>query len=116
MRYLSIYKSAELGVPPTQAKMEAMGALIEKLSKSGHLLSTEGCLPSALGLRVRKAGQKVTVTDGPFTEAKEVVGGFALLQADSREEIIALTREFLEVAGDGECEVRRVYEAAAHEP
>ena len=113
MRYLSIYKAAETGTPPTQQEMEAMGALIEKFAKSGHLLSTEGCLPSARGLRVRKNAGNVTVTDGPFTEAKEVVGGFAILRASSREEIIALTKEFLAVAGDGECEVRELYEAPA---
>jgi hypothetical protein len=65
-------------------------------------------------MRVRKEGSKVTVKDGPFTEAKEVVGGFALLQADSREEILALTKEFLDVVGEGECEVRQLYEVPAH--
>ena len=113
MRYLSIYKAAETGVPPTQEHMDAMGALIEKFARSGHLISTEGCLPSARGLRVRRDSGKVTVTDGPFTEAKEVVGGFALLRASSRDEIIALTEEFLAVVGDGECEIRELYEAPA---
>jgi hypothetical protein len=113
MRYLSIFKSRETGAPPTPEHIAKMTALIEKFSRSGHLLSTEGCLPSALGMRVRKDGSKVTVKDGPFTESKEVVGGFALLQADSKEEMIALTREFLDVAGDGECEVRQLYEGPA---
>ena len=114
MRYLSIYKSVETGTPPTPEHIAQMNALIEKFSRSGHLLSTEGCLPSSLGMRVRKEGSKVTVKDGPFTEAKEVVGGFALLQADSREEILALTKEFLDVVGEGECEVRQLYEVPAH--
>ena len=113
MRYLSIYRSAETGRPPTQEHIAAMGALIEKFSKSGNLISTEGCLPSKLGFRVRKDGDKVTVTDGPFTEAKEVVGGFALMQANSKEEMIALTQEFLSVANDGECEVRVLWEDPA---
>lgn len=90
-----------------------MQALIEKFARSGHLLSTEGCLPSALGVRVRRDDDKVLVTDGPFSESKEVVGGFALLQADSKEEAIALAREFLSVAGNGECEIRQLYEAPA---
>lgn len=111
MRYLSIYRSPETGTPPSPEHMAAMGALIEKFMKSGHLLGTEGCLPSALGFKVRREGKKVTVKDGPFTEAKEVVGGFALLRADSREEILALTHEFLEVVGEGECEVRQLYDA-----
>jgi hypothetical protein len=113
MRFLSIYRSVETGVPPTAAEMARMGELIEKFSKSGQLVSTEGCLPSALGFRVRRDGAQVTVTDGPFTEAKEVIGGFAILQADSREEAIALAEEFLGVAGGGECEVRQLYEAPA---
>ena len=113
MRYLSIYRSAETGTPPSPEHMAAMGALIEKFSKSGNLISTEGCLPSKLGFRVGKAGDKVTVTDGPFTEAKEVVGGFALLQADTKDEMIALTKEFLSVANDGECEVRLLWEEPA---
>ncbi|HEU4699282.1 MAG TPA: YciI family protein [Gemmatimonadales bacterium] len=113
MRYLSIFKAVERATPPTQEEMEAMGRLIEEFSAKGVLLATEGCLPSALGFRVRRDGGTVTVTDGPFTEAKEVLGGFAILAAASKEEALALTRRFLEVAGDGECEVRQLYEAPA---
>ncbi|HEX8245645.1 MAG TPA: YciI family protein [Longimicrobium sp.] len=109
MRFLSIYKAAETGVPPTPEEMEAMGQLIEEMTRRGKLLATEGCLPSALGARVRRAGDQVTVTDGPFTESKELVAGFALLEADSKEEAIELTRRFLAVAGDGECEVRQLF-------
>lgn len=111
MRFLSIYKSAEKGVPPTQEEMDRMGKLIEHWTKAGYLLGAEGCLPSATGARIRLANGKVNVTDGPFTEAKEVIGGFALLQANSKEEAIELIREFLHVAGDGECELRQLYEA-----
>lgn len=109
MRFLSLYKSAKLeGTPPTQEEMQEMGKLIEEGMKAGWLLATEGCLPTALGARVRQANGKVTVTDGPFTEAKEIVGGFALLQAGSKEEAIELARNFLKLAGDGECEIRQV--------
>ena len=112
MRFLSIYKTAEQGIPPSQEEMAKMGKLIEDEMKAGTLLATEGCLPSALGARVRMSGGKVTVTDGPFTEAKEVVGGFALLSANSKEEAIKLVKNFLQVAGhDGECELRQIYEA-----
>jgi hypothetical protein len=111
MKFLSIYKSAERGVPPTQEEMDKMGKLIEQEMKAGTLLATEGCLPSALGARVRMSSGKVTVTDGPFTEAKEVIGGFALLQANSKAEAIEMTKRFLEVVGEGECELRQVYEA-----
>ena len=113
MRFLSIFKSVETGVPPTEAEMAAMGQLIEESMKSGELLATEGCLPSKLGARVRSTKGKVTVTDGPFTEAKEVVGGFAILQAKSKEHAIEMTKKFLKVAGDGECELRQIYEMPA---
>lgn len=88
-----------------------MGKLIEEGMKAGWLLSTEGCLPVELGAHVRMANGKLTVTDGPLTEAKEVIGGFAIMRANSKEEAIALTENFLKVAGDGECEIRQIYEA-----
>jgi hypothetical protein len=111
MRFLSIYQSVETGVFPTPEEVAKMGKLIEEQMKAGHLLAVEGCMPSATGARVRLSNGKVTVTDGPFTESKEVIGGFALLQANSKEEAIELTKQFLQVAGDGECELRQVYEA-----
>ena len=113
MRFLSIYKSAERNAPPTQKEMNKMGKLIEEGMKAGWLLGTEGCLPSATGARVRLANGNISVTDGPFTEAKELVGGFAILQANSKQEAIELTRTFLRIAGDGECELRQLYEAPA---
>jgi hypothetical protein len=70
MRFLSIYKTVERGVPPSGEEMNKMGKLIEQGMKAGWLVSTEGCLPSALGARVRLSGGKLSVTDGPFTEAK----------------------------------------------
>jgi hypothetical protein len=111
MRFLSIYKSAETGLPPTAEEMARMGKLIEDGMKAGYLLGVEGCLPSAMGARVRRTNGKLTVTDGPFTESNEVIGGFALLQAGSKEEALALVKQFLDVAGDGECEVRQIFEA-----
>ncbi len=113
MRFLSLYKSVERGVPPSQEEMAKMEKLIEEGMKSGWLLGTEGCLPSALGARVRFSNGQHTVTDGPFTEAKEVVGGFAILQANSKEEAIQLVKNFLQVVGGGECELRQLYEAPA---
>ena len=110
MKFLSIYKTAERTGPPSQEEMSKMGKLIKEGMKAGYLLGTEGCLPSALGARVRRSGGKLTVTDGPFSEAKEVVGGFALLQANSKLEAIELTKQFLQVAGDGECEIRQIFE------
>ena len=111
MRFLSIYKTVEKNVPPTTEQMAEMGKFCEEMAKAGVLLATEGCLPSAMGARVRLASGKVTVTDGPFTESKELVAGFALLQVKSKEEAIELTKRFLKLAGDGEAELRQVFEA-----
>jgi hypothetical protein len=96
--------------------MADMGKLIEEMVSSGVLLSTEGCQPSSKGARVRLSGGRFTVTDGPFTEAKELVGGFAILQAKSKEEAIELTKRFLSVAGDGESEIRQLHEASDFPP
>jgi len=111
MRFLSIYKTIESSVPPTPEEMATMGKLIERGMKAGWLLSTEGCLPSKLGARVRRSEGKVTVTDGPFTEAKELVGGFAIMQANSKDEAIELAKNFLSIVGEGECELRQLYES-----
>ena len=116
MRFLAIYRSVEKALPPSAEHMAAMGKLIEKMAKAGVLLATEGCQPSSKGARVRISGGKFTVTDGPFTETKEVIGGFALLQVNSKDEAIAWTRRFLHVAGDGESEIRELYEAPAFAP
>jgi hypothetical protein len=111
MKFLSVYKTVEVAGPPSQEEIARMGKLVEEGMKAGYLLAVEGCLPSAAGARVRLSNGKVTVTDGPFTEAKELIGGLAILQADSKERAIELARQFLHVAGDGECELRQLYEA-----
>jgi hypothetical protein len=110
MKFLSIYKSVERNAPPSQEEMAKMGKLVEEGMKAGWLLATEGCLPTALGARVRNSNGKLTVTDGPFAEAKEVVGGFAILRANSKAEAIQLARDFLQVVGEGECELRQIFE------
>ena len=111
MKFLCLYKSAKPeGTPPTQQEMDAMGKLIEESIKSGKLLASEGCLPSAFGARVRMTGGKFNVTDGPFAESKEIVGGFALINVASKQEAIDFIKVFLKVAGDGETELRQVYE------
>ena len=110
MRFLSIYKSVERATPPSQEEMAVMGKLVEDGMKAGWLVATEGCLPSSLGARVRRSTGKISVTDGPFTESTEVVGGFAIFKVNSKEEAIELARQFLKVVGEGECELRQLYE------
>jgi hypothetical protein len=110
MRFLSVFKSVERSTPPSQEEMANMGKLIGEGMTEGWLLSTEGCMPTALGARVRSSSGAVKVTDGPFTESKEMIGGFAILKADSKQHAIELLRRFLAVVGDGECELRQLYE------
>lgn len=110
MKFLSVYKTAETGLPPTQQEMATMGKLIEEGMKAGWLVAVEGCMPSVTGARVRKAGTKTIVTDGPFAETKELIGGLAILEASSKEHAIELTKYFLSHAADGECELRQLFE------
>jgi hypothetical protein len=112
MRFLCVYKQSKPeGGPPTPEEMATMGKFVEEAMRAGVLLSTEGCLPSAKGARVRLAAEKFTVTDGPFAEARELIGGFAILQVKSKEEAIEWNKRFLKVAGDGETEIRQLFEA-----
>jgi len=110
MKFLSVYKTVETALPPTQEEMTTMGKLIEEGMKAGWLVAVEGCMPSVTGARVRKAGGKTVVTDGPFVETKELIGGLAILQANSKEHAIELTKYFLSHAADGECELRQLAE------
>lgn len=111
MRFISIYTHVPTNRPPTEAEMTRMGKLIDEAMKEGWLLATEGVHFGQHGVRVHKStAGKVTVTDGPFAEAKEVIGGYALLKAESKEKVVELTRRFLEVAGQGTCEVYPLFE------
>jgi hypothetical protein len=111
MKFLGLYRpAAPEGTPPSQEHMGRMGKLIEEMTKAGVLLATEGCMPSSKGARVRYAGGKFTVTDGPFAETKELIAGFALFEVKSKEEAIEWSRRFMEVAGEGENEIRQIFE------
>jgi hypothetical protein len=111
MRFLSIYMCPERNTPPTAEEMATMGKMVEDWMKTGKLLATEGCMPSSLGARVRIDDGKYSVSDGPFAESKEVVGGFAILDAPSKEVAVGYVKEFLEVMGKGWCELRQLYDA-----
>jgi hypothetical protein len=112
MKFLCVYKpSKPEGTPPTEEEMKVMGQLIEESFRSGVLLATEGCLPSAKGARVRLSSGKFIVTDGPFPETKELIGGYAVIRAESKEQAVEFTKRFLKIAGDGETEIRQIFEA-----
>src|SRR5271165_5645862 len=102
MQFLCLYKPGKPECPPTQQEMAEMGKLIEESMKAGWLIATEGCLPSAAGARVRLSDGEFIVTDGPFAETREVVGGFAIIQAGSKQEAIERSKYFLQAAGGGE--------------
>ena|SRR5215213_2482061 len=113
MRFLGLLRAdpeSEAGTPPNPELMARMGTFIDEITRAGVLLATDGLHPSTKGARVRVADGKATVTDGPFTESKELVASYALLQVKSKAEAIEWTTRFLKVLGKGECEVRQVYE------
>ena len=114
MKYLMLIKHSEShrSQPIPQGLLDAMGEFVTEGFKSGVLKDTAGLKGTAEGLRVRSSGGKLQVTDGPFTEAKEVVGGYALVEVKSKEEALNVARQFMELhrvhwpAFEGECEVR----------
>lgn len=115
MRFLSLIRVQEnTGKQPSERMMTEMGKLMTEMKQNGKLLDTAGLAPTANSKRVRLRAGKVSVVDGPFTETKEVVGGYAMLDAKSLDEAIALTQRFAELhIADGweiDCEVRQVYE------
>ena len=107
MRYLVVFQPGKTPRPPSPELDAEMARLVDEGRKSGELVMTGGLLPASMGgARVKREDGVVSVLDGPFAEAKEVVVGYAIIEVPSREAAIASTRRFLDVAGDGECEVR----------
>ena len=116
MKFLMLIKHTESyrnqKIP--QGLMDAMGEFVAEGFKSGILKDTAGLKPTSEGFRVRSSGNRLKVTDGPFTEAKEVIGGYAMVEVTSREEAMKTAREFMELHRvhwpefEGECEVRQL--------
>jgi hypothetical protein len=120
MRFMNIVRTTEnspLG-PPPKALMDAIDKLGEEATKAGVFVETGGLMPSATGARLRLTGGKLTVTDGPFSEAKEVIGGFAVFDVKSKAEAVEWARRFMNLhtlhwpGWEGECEVRQFMEFA----
>ena len=117
MKYLTFIRHSESyrQSPPPAALMEAMGKFVEQSLKDGTLVDAGGLLPSKDGARVRLSKGKITVTDGPFTETKEVIGGWAILQTASRSEAMRKATEFMELHRkywpefEGESELRPMF-------
>jgi hypothetical protein len=104
MRFMSLWRPGK----NLNMDFDRMNKLVEDEMRSGRLVSTGGWHPDSPCTVVRSDGGKVTITDGPFSEAKEVIGGYAILEVKSKDELIAATKRFLDVAGDGVCEIREL--------
>jgi hypothetical protein len=113
MRFL-MYKLGDESVPfpsLTPEQMVEMGKVSEEATKAGVLVFNAGIAPTAMGAKVTRTGGEFTVTDGPFTEAKELVGGWGLLETRDKEEAIEWAKRFQDAAGDGEMRVRQIFGA-----
>jgi hypothetical protein len=115
MRYMMIVKARENQGPPPKALMDAISQLVQEQAGTGTMVGGGGLKPTAQGARVTLSGGQVTVIDGPFTEAKEVIGGYAQFELPSKEEAVASTIRFLELhkthwpGWEGETEIRPMY-------
>ena len=115
MRFMMIVRSAERSGRPPKELMDAIDKLGEEAVKSGTMIGSGGLAPTATGARVRLAGGKITVTDGPFTEAKEIVGGYAQFELKSKQEAVEGAVQFMELhkkywpGWEGETEVRQMF-------
>jgi hypothetical protein len=113
MKFMLMHYSTEdneAGVPPTPEEMAAVGEYMEEAMKAGIFLAGEGVGPSSQGARVSNDDGKVTVTDGPFAEAKEIIAGFAILDLKSKEEAVEHAKRFAKLVGAPRVDVRRVAE------
>ena len=115
MRFMMMVKHPEPSGPPPKELMDAMAKLTEEAVKAGTMVASGGLAPTAASTRVRLSRGQVTAIDGPFTEAKEVVGGFAILEFKSKEEALEGARAFMELhrkhwpGWEGETEIRQVF-------
>ena len=119
MRVLGLLKadaSSERGDPPSPELLERMGKFIEEVTAAGVMIASDGLQPSSKGARIKLSGGKFVVTDGPFTETKELVASYALLEVPTMAEAIRWTKRFLEVLGEGECEIRPLFDPADFGP
>jgi hypothetical protein len=89
--------------------VDKMTKLVEDETRSGRLVMTGGWDPRSPAIVVHSAGGDVTITDGPYSEAKEVIAGYAIMEVKSKDELVAATKRFLEIAGDGTCEIRELF-------
>jgi hypothetical protein len=113
MKFMLMFKTdrpPEPGVSPCKKELPEMAKLMGELMAKGVIVSTEGLMPTDTGAKVSYAGGRLTVKDGPFAEAKELVAGFAVVDVKSKAEAVELAKQFLTIAGEGTSEVVQVFE------
>ncbi len=111
MRFMMLYKPGkETDAPASPQEMTAVGQLIQEMNNAGVLVATEGLQPSSKGAKVRISGKEFVVTDGPFTETKELIAGYAIVQVKSKQEAIEWSKRFLKTMSVGESEIRLMHE------
>ena len=122
MRYLVMFKYNENGTAPPQVLLDALAKNRQEATQAGALLEVGGLFPSAFGARIRLTGGSLTVTDGPFTETRELVGGYSVYEVKSKQEVIDWTYRFMRLfaehwpAGECETEIRQIFEASGFDP
>ena len=110
MKFLMTYATNPNSPPPSPEKLQELGKYTLDAMKSGVVLMTGGLVRPSTGTRVRMSAGKFSVTDAPLPEAKELIDGFALVEAKSKEEAIEIARSFMAVAGDGDGEILQVFD------
>ena len=122
MKFMTLVKSTETSGPPPQALMDAIMRLGEEATRAGAMVETGGLYPSAMGARVRLSNGQLSVTDGPFTETKEIIGGYAVYRVQSKAEAIEWSKRFLGVhqahwpGWEGEVELRQIFDPSDFGP
>ena len=115
MRFMSMIRMSENQGPPPQSLFDAMGPLVEKATREGWLVDTGGLSANADGVRVRLSGGKISIHDGPFSETKELVGGYAVMEFATKEQAVQAARDFVDLhlkhwpEVEMECEVRQIF-------
>lgn len=116
MKFLMIFHSDPAAPPPSPETLARLGEYTQRMLASGTVVLTGGVVRPSHGVQIRSEGGKVTVTDGPFAESKELIDGYAIVNAASREEAIALSSEFLQIVGDGKGEILQMFDPGGPPP
>jgi hypothetical protein len=116
MKFLLTYQQRADLPPPTAEKMQKIAAYSQQMLASGTLVMTGGLVRPTKGIHITCEAGKVSVTDGPFAESKELIDGFALVEVASKDEAVAVASEFMQLAGDGTGEILQVFEPPGRRP